>query len=48
MLKKTNNKNNKNPVPITDEYKTVDDSTITLSKEFLAEATVIFKNWKVD
>lgn len=35
-----------NPVPITEEYKTVDDSTITVSKDFLAEATVIFENWK--
>lgn len=35
-----------NPVPITEEYKTVDDSTITISKDFLAEATVIFENWK--
>lgn len=35
-----------NPVPITEEYKTVDDETITVSKDFLAEATVIFQNWK--
>lgn len=35
-----------NPVPITDEYKTVNDDTITISKEVLAEATSIFKNWK--
>jgi uncharacterized membrane protein len=35
-----------NPVPITSEYKTVEEDTITISKEFLAEATVIFKNWK--
>lgn len=35
-----------NPVPITAEYKTIDNSTITISKDFLAEATVIFKNWK--
>lgn len=35
-----------NPVPITDEYKTVDDATITISKDFLTEATVIFQNWK--
>lgn len=35
-----------NPFPITDEYKTVNNETITLSKEFLTEATVIFKNWK--
>lgn len=35
-----------NPVPITEENKTVNDDTITISKEFLAEATSIFKNWK--
>jgi uncharacterized membrane protein len=35
-----------NPVPITAQYKTIDDSSITISKDFLAEATVIFKNWK--
>lgn len=35
-----------NPVPITEEYKTVSDESITLSKDFLAEATVIFQNWK--
>lgn len=35
-----------NPVPITPEYKTVKDDTITIPKSFLAEATVIFGNWK--
>ncbi len=35
-----------NPVPITPDYKTVDDETITVSKDFLTQATVIFKNWK--
>lgn len=35
-----------NPVPITEEYKTVDSENITISKEFLTEATVIFQNWK--
>lgn len=35
-----------NPVPITDEYKTVNDDTIVLSKEFLEQAAVIFENWK--
>lgn len=35
-----------NPVPITEENKTVDDSTITVSKDFLTEATAIFENWK--
>ena len=35
-----------NPVPITSEYKTVSDDTITISKDFLAQATEIFANWK--
>ncbi len=35
-----------NPVPITDEYKTADDTSITISKDYLKEATVIFQNWK--
>ncbi len=35
-----------NPVPITPEYKTVDDTTITITKDFLNKATVIFQNWK--
>lgn len=35
-----------NPVPITSEYKTVTDDTITISKDFLTQATVIFSNWK--
>jgi uncharacterized membrane protein len=35
-----------NPVPITPEYKTVDDMNITITKDFLSEATVIFQNWK--
>jgi uncharacterized membrane protein len=34
-----------NPVPITSEYKKVDAETITISKDFLTEATVIFGNW---
>ncbi len=34
-----------NPVPITSEYKKVDAETITISKDFLTEATVIFQNW---
>ncbi|MDF2906722.1 MAG: uncharacterized protein K0R34_2043 [Herbinix sp.] len=34
-----------NPVPITSEYKNVDAETITISKDFLTEATVIFENW---
>ncbi len=35
-----------NPVPITNEYNKVDAETITISKDFLTEATVIFENWK--
>lgn len=35
-----------NPVPITSDYKTVTSDEITISKEFLTEATVIFGNWK--
>jgi len=35
-----------NPVPITDEYKTVTDDKIIISKDFLEQATVIFRNWK--
>ena len=35
-----------NPVPISEEYKTVSDDSITISKDFLAEATVMFRNWK--
>jgi uncharacterized membrane protein len=35
-----------NPVPISDEYKTVNDDTITVSKDVLQQATVIFANWK--
>lgn len=35
-----------NPVPITKEYKTEDETTITISEEFLAENTELFSNWK--
>lgn len=35
-----------NPVPIFDENKTVDETNITISKDFLNEAKVIFENWK--
>jgi len=35
-----------NPVPITQEYKTVTDDTITISKDMLAQATTIFADWK--
>ena len=34
-----------NPVPITSEYKEVSEDTITIRKDFLTEATVIFANW---
>ncbi len=35
-----------NPVPITDEYKTVDNQNIIISKDYLAQAAVIFQNRK--
>lgn len=35
-----------NPVPIFDENKTVDGTSITISADYLREATVIFSNWK--
>lgn len=35
-----------NPVPVGAENKTVDNDNITISKEFLTQATVIFSNWK--
>lgn len=35
-----------NPVPIFPENKTVDEENITISKDFLSEAAVIFSNWK--
>jgi uncharacterized membrane protein len=35
-----------NPVPIFPQDKTVSDGNITISKEFLTEAKVIFSNWK--
>ncbi|MDR3363794.1 MAG: DUF2318 domain-containing protein [Clostridiales Family XIII bacterium] len=37
-----------NPVPIFDEYKTVDDENITIPFDFLKEAKAIFGNWKSD
>lgn len=37
-----------NPVPITDEYKTVDDKNITIQKDILTQATKIFTNWKTN
>lgn len=35
-----------NPVPIFDENKTVDKTNITISKDYLNKAKVIFENWK--
>lgn len=35
-----------NPFPITDDFKTVDDETIVISKDFLNQARVIFSDWK--
>jgi uncharacterized membrane protein len=35
-----------NPVPIMPENKIVDENGITISKDFLIEAKVIFGNWK--
>jgi uncharacterized membrane protein len=35
-----------NPVPITAQYKTVDDKGITIAKDFLTRAKGIFVNWK--
>lgn len=37
-----------NPVPITEDYKQVDSDNITISAEFLKEASVIFDNWKTN
>ncbi len=35
-----------NPVPITDDVKTVDTTNITISKDYLTEARFVFENWK--
>jgi hypothetical protein len=35
-----------NPVPIFAENKTVDEENITISEDFLREASIIFSNWK--
>ncbi len=35
-----------NPVPILDNNKTVDDTSITISGAFLSEAKALFVNWK--
>jgi uncharacterized membrane protein len=37
-----------NPVPIFADNKTVDDSSITISQEYLREAKGIFANWKTE
>jgi hypothetical protein len=37
-----------NPVPITEEYKTVDGDTITIGYDLLTQAVPLFKNWKTD
>jgi uncharacterized membrane protein len=35
-----------NPVPIAEEDKTVNNTSITISKEFLTQSKDIFANWK--
>jgi uncharacterized membrane protein len=35
-----------NPVPITSQYKTVDENGITITRDFLLRAKKIFANWK--
>jgi len=35
-----------NPIPITDDDRTVTEKTITISKEFLQQAKETFANWK--
>ncbi len=35
-----------NPVPITEDYKSIEGDNIIISKDFLTQATVIFQNWK--
>ncbi len=35
-----------NPVPITDEYKTVSNETITIPRTILSQAVSIFQNWR--
>jgi uncharacterized membrane protein len=35
-----------NPVPITSQYKTADEKGVTITKDFLLKAKVIFANWK--
>jgi len=35
-----------NPVPLSKEYKTVNDDTITISRDVLKQATALFETWK--
>lgn len=35
-----------NPVPITESMKTVTEDTITIPKEYLSQAAVLFQSWK--
>lgn len=39
-------KNGCNPVPVLDENKTDDGTTITVSKDFLLQSKSLFENWK--
>ncbi len=39
-------KGNCNPVPLTKEFKTVNEDTITVSKDILKQATALFQTWK--
>jgi uncharacterized membrane protein len=36
-----------NPLPITSAYKTETKDSVTIAKNFLAEASVMFTNWKI-
>jgi uncharacterized membrane protein len=37
-----------NPVPIFDDNKTVDDTKITISLDYLKKSTALFSNWKTE
>ena len=39
-------KNGCNPVPILEDSKTDDGTTITVSKDFLQQSKTLFENWK--
>lgn len=41
-------RNGCNPVPISEDAKVVDDTYITISKDFLSEYKVIFEKWKAE